>query len=282
MKHKTSFTLAVLLFLWAAAACSRAGAPPRCTQIGQTWRSPVDGAVLVCVPAGDFSMGASPNDPKAKSVEQPAHSVYVDSFWIDQTEVTNAQFAMCVSEGACTRSQDPGATGVASKTRINYFYDETFANYPVLVYRSVEAEAFCAWAGGRLPTEAEWEKAARGTDGRIYPWGDQAPACDLVNAGNCYTDTTEVGSLPQGNSPYGAADMSGNVWEWVADTFDPEYYASSPTNNPTGPAGDGYQTRRGGGWSSLLADLRSSRRASGKPQHYFDGQMGLRCAATAP
>jgi formylglycine-generating enzyme required for sulfatase activity len=278
MKHKAPATLAALLFLLATASCSRAGAVPRCTQIGQTWSSPVDGAVLVCVPAGDFIMGASPNDPNAKGVEQPAHNVFVDAFWIDQTEVTNAQFALCVSEGVCTRSQDPGATGVASKTRSNYFYDEAFANYPVLVYRSVEAEEFCAWAGRRLPTEAEWEKSARGTDGRIYPWGDQPPACDLVNGWSCYTDTIQVNSLPQGKSPYGAADMSGNVWEWVADTFDPEYYANTPNDNPTDPAENGYQTRRGGGWSSLLADLRSSRRASGKPLHYFDGQMGFRCA----
>ena len=227
-------------------------------------------------------MGASDEDMQAKDNERPRHKVSVNAFWIDRYEVTNAQFSGCVVAGVCQRSEEPGGTGVASRTRIGYYYDEDFGNYPVLVYLGSEAQEYCAWAGRRLPSEAEWEKAAAGTDGRVYPWGDQPPDCQLANAKGCNTDTTEVGSYPAGDSPYGAADMAGNLWEWVADTFDPAYYAVSPFDNPTGPAEEGFQVRRGGGWRSLLEDLRVTRRSSGQPHHYFDGQMGFRCAVDSP
>jgi formylglycine-generating enzyme required for sulfatase activity len=277
---------------WAAAiiiACGLAACeatspltPPLCNAAGQTWESPIDGGVLVCVPAGAFLMGAAETDPQAKDVERPQHTVTLDAFWIDRTEVTNAQYERCVQAGACERSHTPGATGVASRRRLDYFVNAAYADYPALAYQSFEAADYCAWAGRRLPTEAEWEKAARGTDGRLYPWGDEAPDCSTANGGDCFDDTTAVGSLPGGASPYGAVDMAGNVWEWVADAFDPDYYAASPETNPSGPDSDAHNVRRGGGWSSFERDLRVTRRADGAPRHFFDGQMGFRCAADSP
>ncbi len=278
MRNKLVLPLIFLILSTALSACAATSRPPRCEAIGQTWRSPVDGAELVCVPAGEFQMGAALDDPAANDNERPQHRVYLDAYWIDQHEVTNGQFAGCVADGMCQRSAELGGTGVASRTRNGYYYDEAYRNYPVLVYLGEEAQAYCAWAERRLPGEAEWEKAARGTDGRLYPWGDAAPDCTLANTRGCYDDTTEVGRFPDGYSPYGVADMAGNLWEWVVDIYDPGYYAISPEDNPLGPAGDGFQVRRGGGWRSLVLDLRSTRRASGSPHHYFDGQMGFRCA----
>lgn len=276
------FSIAILVISCVLVSCTGKVNPPPCLEVGQTWRSPVDGAELVCVPAGEFYMGAADDDLEANENEKPGHRVFMDAYWIDKYEVTNGQFALCVKAGVCRRSEDPGGSGVASRTRTGYYYDEAYRNYPVLVYTGEEAQAYCAWAGRRLPSEAEWEKAARGTDRQFYPWGDAQPDCEIVNARGCYADTTEAGRFPHGNSPYGAADMAGNVWEWVADTYDSEFYGGLNADNPTGPDYDGFQVRRGGGWRSLLTDLRATRRASGQPHHYFDGQMGFRCGVSSP
>ncbi len=272
------FTIAVLVLM--AVGCTPApnDQPPPCTEIGQTWESPIDGAVMVCVPAGEFLMGGANSDPDAKAVEKPQHTVYLDAYWIDQTEVTNAQYRQCVEAGACQRDPVVGSTGVASRTQLDYYLNEDFDDYPVLVYYPDQAVDFCQWVEGRLPTEAEWEKAARGTDGQRFPWGDDDPTCQLANYYGCGKDTSAVGSYPDGASPYGALDMAGNVWEWVADGFDPDYYATSPEQNPTGPEDAKYLVRRGGGFHSFGRDLRASRRASGSAHHFFDGQMGFRCA----
>lgn len=253
-------------------------APPACTEIGQEWVSPRDGVTLVCVPAGAFWMGAGDEDPKAHTDTQPRHRVYLDAFWMDRTESTNAMFAGCVALDVCTpRPEMRGTTGVASRTHLDYYHDPAYSNYPVLTYTPDDAETYCACMGRRLATEAEFEKAARGTDARTYPWGD---ALDCAHASylGCTKDTTDVATPLSGASPYGALNLAGNVWEWVGDWYSEDYYSQSPDTNPLGPLTGEGRVRRGGGFRSLPRDLRVTARASGNPQHYFDGQMGFRCA----
>lgn len=235
----------------------------------------------MCVPAGEFSMGAAEDDPLAKDHEKPQHRVYLDAYWIDRSEVTNANFAKCVAAGGChPRLYTPYRDGIASKTRLDYYENPAFADFPVLMYDFDEAAAYCRWAGRRLPSEAEWEKAARGTDTRIFPWGDRLD-CQKASYYECSKDTSTASSYLPGASPYGALNMAGNVWEWVADWYDPGYYTQSPQANPTGPDHGDFRVRRGGGCTSLKRDLRLTTRASGAPKHYFDGQMGFRCVLSA-
>jgi eukaryotic-like serine/threonine-protein kinase len=262
-----------------------------CSQIGQSRVSPDDGVEMVCIPAGEFIMGASDADTLASNNEKPQHTVYLDAYWIDRTEITNANFAKCLKEGAC----HPRIYDTSALTYIPYSVHPNYQDHPALIYEAVDAADYCQWAGRRLPSEAEWEKAARGTDGRMYPWGNTLD-CSMANYYICnnapqydpkgprcgyssYCRTNRVDDYPAGASPYGVLNMAGNVWEWVSDWYSPEYYANSPSLNPRGPETGEYQVRRGGGCTSLGADLRVTSRASGKGEHYFDGQMGFRCAA---
>ena len=223
---------------------------------------------MVLIPAGEFLMGSSQAELElfCEQIlatgedecdtgwfpdEQPQHTVYLDEYLIDKYEVTNVRYQACVEAGVCTEPTD-----LTSFSRESYYGNPDFAAYPVITVDWFQADAFCAWEGKRLPTEAEWEKAARGTDARIYPWGDAAPTCDLVNGvvfvdgdwNACVGDTAAVGSYPTGASPYGVMDMSGNVWEWVNDWYDGEYYGVSPGSNPTGPEDTGVRVVRGGSW----------------------------------
>jgi formylglycine-generating enzyme required for sulfatase activity len=222
-------------------------------------------------------MGAGEDDPQASDREKPQHPVYLDAFWMDQSEVSNRQYAQCQAEGGCVRDM---RSGDSSLTRTDYLGNPEYDTYPTLIYLVQDAEEYCAWAGRRLPSEAEWEKAARGPDGRLYPWGNENLNCEYANYGNCVGDTAAAGSHPAGAGPYGALHMSGNVWEWVSDWYDPDYYPAAPARNPSGPAAGEYKIRRGGGWRSLDDHLRLTNRASGAPKHYFDGQMGFRCATS--
>jgi formylglycine-generating enzyme required for sulfatase activity len=229
--------------------------------------NPIDEALFVKVPAGEFLMGSP--DGEGQDDEHPQHTVYLDAFWIMQTEVTNAQFARCVADGACSAPNN------------SRWQDATYADHPVTYVDWNQANSYAQWAGGRLPTEAEWEKAARGTDGRTWPWGEEQPAESLANCCDFVNDTVPVGSYPAGASPYGALDMAGNVWEWTADWYDSSYYGQSPTQNPTGPTSGQFRVLRGGSAWDDAEYVRVALRIRGIPDFRLrDG--GFRVASSSP
>jgi len=230
-----------------------------------------DNAEMVFVPAGEFTMGSRDDASGAESDEKPAHPVSLDTFWVDRYEVTNAQYKLCVDAGKC---QLPRET--KSYTHNPYFGEKEFDNYPVIYVSWNDAQAYCAWADKRLPTEAEWEKAARGVDERVYPWGDTFEQSRL-NSGSVVGDTTQVEKYPSGASPYGALDMVGNVWEWVADWYDENYYKNSPAQNPTRPASGQSRVLRGGAWHSNIVIARGARRGWIQPGRMVSNN-GFRCA----
>jgi formylglycine-generating enzyme required for sulfatase activity len=240
--------------------------------IGSSTISPKDGMTLLYVPAGNFLMGSTNQDTLASYDEKPQHSVYLDAFWIDQTDVTNKMYAACVSAAGCTSPSNR-----SSYTHPSYYGNSAFDNYPVIYVSWNDATAYCKWAGRQLPSEAQWEKAARGTDGRIYPWGNQAPSKDLLNYNGIVGDTTAVGSYPNGASPYGALDMAGNVWQWVNDWYSDTYYQSSPASNPLGPNSGQVRVLRGGTWLYGNGSIRSALRVRLNPSNSCSGS-GFRCA----
>lgn len=237
--------------------------------------SPIDGMEMVFVPAGTFVMGLD----GGRFDEVPEHEIYLDGFWIDRTEVTNAMYKTCMQAGACT-----------TPAHDKYYPYEQYSDYPVVYVSWEQANKYCAWVGGRLPSEAEWEKAARGTDRRLYPWGDEAPNSNLLNFARENGDIMPVGSFPEGASPYGALDMAGNAWEWVADWYAAHYYPDSPQSNPTGPDEGSYRVCRGGGWIDFKGGVRVVQRASDMcilkdpanasykyRRHFVDNDLSFRC-----
>ncbi len=257
---------------------------------GSTRIRAADEAEMVLVPGGEFSMGSADADPKAGADEKPQQTVYLDAFWIDRTEVSNAQYvgflnALGAYTGTCggydcaeTKREDKYSHILGGAQDGSYVVESGFEDHPVTQVSWYGAQAYCAWAGVRLPTEAEWEKAARGTDGRPYPWGNEPPDCDKAQYGDCDGATEAVGSRPAGASPYGALDMAGNVWEWVADWYDPAYYGFSPAQNPRGPELGERKVFRGGSWGYPPAFLRAGDRARNRPT-YAGFNVGFRCAA---
>jgi formylglycine-generating enzyme required for sulfatase activity len=233
-----------------------------------------DGAPMVLVPAGEFTMGS--ND--GSDDEKPVHQVSLDAYYLDKYEVTVGQYAKFLK-----------ATGFNGPPMWTTMDQPSHQTRPIVNVDWSDASNYCEWAGKRLPTEAEWEKAARGTDGRIYPWGNEPPNTLRANYGkekwNNHTTLLPVGQLKDGKSPYGIYDLAGNVWEWVSDWYDPDYYATSPAQNPKGPENGKYRVLRGGSWDLAPDHLRSTRRDFNIPlaptyesPAYRNFTSGFRCA----
>jgi eukaryotic-like serine/threonine-protein kinase len=228
------------------------------------------GVPMAYVPAGAFAMG----DDRGSTDEQPAHTVNLDAFYIDQFEVTNGFYKACVEAKVCQPVRNK-----ISAIRSYYYDNSDFDTYPVIFVDWKMAQTYCTWRDARLPTEAEWEKAARGGTDVTYPWGD-TPDCNLANYGNCLGDTSSTTIYALGQSRYGSYNMAGNVWEWVSDWYAADYYRASPKDNPQGPETGKAKVLRGGSWKDGYAEIRSVNREAKNPA-YSSNTTGFRCAKDA-
>jgi formylglycine-generating enzyme required for sulfatase activity len=271
--------------------------------LGETWNRPMDKMEMVFVPAGAFSMGSdremvtyaqqlckkSGGEMAIATCkfgafvdEQPAHKVSLEAFWLDRTEITNRQYRMCVEAEACV---PPRLNSSFSRER--YYDNPVYEDYPAINVDFSMAASYCAWAGARLPTEAEWEYGARGPESLIFPWGNTFESaklnyCDVNCKGlsdstfeDGYPDTAPVGRFPAGASWVGALDMAGNVREWVAGTY--AYFQSGKVVNQSGLDTEGLKIPRGGSWYDKPDDVRSANRG-GELADYFRHNLGFRCA----
>jgi formylglycine-generating enzyme required for sulfatase activity len=220
--------------------------------------SSIDGMPQIYIPAGTFRMGGM--DVRRAPNEIPEHDVTIAAFWMDQLEVTNAMYALCVGAGGCTPPQN-----FKSQRRPEYFSDPEFNDYPVVYVTWGQAKAYCEWAGRRLPTEAEWERAGRGDDFRTFPWGEDKASGLLANFNMLVGDTSRVGTYPAGASPFGVLDMAGNVAEWVNDFYSFDYSTMlENTLNPTGLETSSNFNRvvRGGSLGDAEINIRVAKRSS--------------------
>ena len=255
--------------------------PETSLYVVSTQVSPIDGMVMVFVPQGEFLMGVDKDNEYG--FPNPGYTVYLDAYWIDQTDVTNAMYALCVDAGACHEPHSPKNVDTVFKGD----------NQPAGFVNWNDADDYCRWAGRRLPTDAEWEKAARGTDGRTYPWGNQKPAGNLLNFADInssmqdadkniddgYKFTSPVWNYPDGASPYGALDMAGNAFQWVQD-WDGNYYVNPPYINPQGPSSGEDKILRGGSCFNDERAIRSMFSLSIEPSSVA-GNISFRCAMNA-
>ncbi len=245
----------------------------------------------VLIPAGEFWMGN--NDKQCQCYEHPMHQVKLDAFYIDKYEVTNNRFKLFIDDNGYCDSTFWTPVGWRFRQKHNLLYpkfweDENFGinhpNKPVVGISWYEAAAFAKWAGKRLPTEAEWERAARSTDKRIFPWGDDKPDDTRCNFGYFFgstlnASTKDVGSYEAGKSPDGLYDMAGNVSEWCNDWYNIDYYANSPTDNPQGPVSGEFKCLRGGAWYLYVKYMRVTARDFADPENR-NNFTGFRCART--
>jgi len=229
---------------------------------------------MILIPAGKFIMGS--NDGNYD--ESPKREVYIDAFYIDKYPVTNAEYKKFIDE---TGYKAPylGYSWSQKYDWQNGMYPEGKGDCPVVLVSWDDAVAYCKWAGKRLPTEAEWEKAARGTDGRVWPWGNEWDPEKLACWG--VGDIQPVGKYKGGKSPYGCFDMAGNVWEWTADWYNDKYYQVAPAKNPQGPEEGLERVLKGGAWIHSRFSVRCAMRFH-KPPAYCDNYIGFRCAKSVP
>ena len=238
---------------------------------------------MTLIPAGPFLRGSP--DGEGRDEEHPQKTITLDAFWIDRTEVTVADFAACVAKGACKAATFRKGTPdpKAKKPESCNFGMPDRDKHPMNCVNWDGASAYCAWAGKRLPTEAEWEKAARGGDGRKYPWGEEAPSCERacmvkgMSYGCGARISCPVGTRTAGASPYGALDMAGNVYEWVKDSYNRGYYAKAPDANPINTERTPFRPVRGGAYSSDADGVRATQRSSFKKDERISF-VGFRCA----
>ncbi|MEX2161689.1 MAG: formylglycine-generating enzyme family protein [Anaerolineales bacterium] len=277
MSRRVSISVRELFIYLVAALVLVACAAPAAGDATAVPTSPVPVPIedlLVYVPAGHFFMGSDATlDPLAEEDEFPIHPVLLDGFFIYRNEVSNSLYQQCVAAGECT---PPSIFEDGPSTHYN---DPEYKENPVVGVNWDQAAAFCGWAEARLPTEAEWEKAARGQTGDLYPWGADDPSCSLSNMAGCFVDppdTNMIGQYPEGESYYLANDMSGNVWEWTLDFYDPEYYQISDDENPGGPEQGDLRTVRGGSYEDGPDALRAAERFGLDPDVAYNN-VGFRC-----
>lgn len=284
--------LALMLFLVLVSGCGSASHSTPVAPSQDTRLRPADGMTMVWVPGGEFRMG------RTWSLKDRTHTVELDAFWIDRTEVTNAQFSEFlndqgnrVEDGINWLEPAAGHRGIeyGQIQEIGGIFRprEGYEDYPVVEVSWYGASAYCSWAGGRLPTEAEWEYAARGPRAAVYPWGHEFNQ-DALNynetgfSGGGQVHWMPAGSFPAGASWCGALDMAGNVWEWVSDWWSEDYYRHSPTHDPQGPESGEFRIGRGGSWYDDPWHVRSAYRkglsASSARIHW----IGIRCVVPAP
>ena len=236
---------------------------------------------MVLVPAGPFPMGVPPGARDGGRDEYPRHEVFLDAYHIDTFEVTNGRYLEFMTNTGHRPPKHP------NDPRQDLWQaglmPESIADRPVINVDWYDAEAYCRWAGKRLPTEAEWAKAARGTDDRRFPWGNVEPTHGHVNFNQPWQGEKTlmpVGTYEAGKSPFGAYDMAGNVWEWVADWYDPRYYEKSPARNPKGPETGTHKALRGSGWEVEAPLVRAFSRVKSDPLNR-NHATGFRCARSA-
>ena len=259
--------------------------------IGSSYTRPTDNMIMMYIPAGEFKMGSRVDDSDAFKHEKPQHVVYLDAFWMDAYEVSNGMFARFINE--------TGYVTLAEKQGYSYGYDAnwkwvpisefTWRNpmgpntgaeetLPVMHVSFYDAEAYCRWAGGRLPTEAEWEKAARGDDERLYPWGNDFNPNYLRFKSS--QGPASVYAFPEGVSPFGIHNLAGNAFEWTQDWYHHESYNLSARDNPQGASSGEFMVIRGGSWNNSQLRVRVTHRDISKPD-YMNHLLGFRCVMDA-